>query len=173
MIIVKPQNCSGCVRCQVNCSFFHTGSVGRSRSRVKVVKIEEMGIDYPVLCGQCKERFCTRCPESAIEIGPYGQVVVSPTLCVACGTCETLCPIGAIELFQEIPYVCDLCGGEPRCVKECNMGAIEYEPGSGETVSLEPLKEGGRGRSPETKRIKYALEMTRDLREQWKSSVGG
>jgi len=138
-----------------------------------VVKIEEMGIDYPVLCGQCKERFCTRCPESAIEIGPYGQVVVSPTLCVACGTCETLCPIGAIELFQEIPYVCDLCGGEPRCVKECNMGAIEYEPGSGETVSLEPLKEGGRGRSPETKRIKYALEMTRDLREQWKSSVGG
>lgn len=172
MILVNPQKCSGCLRCQVSCSFFHTGSVGRSRSRVRVVKIEEIGIDYPVFCRQCKERFCTRCPESAIELGPSGQIIVSPTLCVPCGTCETLCPIGAIELFEDIPYVCDLCGGDPRCVKQCNTGAIWYEPDSNEPISLKAFKEGGRGQSPEAKRVHYAVAMTKDLREHWKSGVG-
>jgi len=138
-----------------------------------VVKIEEMGIDYPVLCRQCKERFCTRCPESAIEIGPSAQVIVSPTLCVSCGTCETLCPIGAIELFDDIPYVCDLCGGQPRCVTQCNMGAIEYKPDSNEPISLEPFRKAARGQTPETKRLSYVFEMTRELRKQWKSGVGG
>lgn len=172
MIRVDPQKCSGCLRCQVTCAFFHTGRVGRSRSRVNVVKIEAMGIDYPVICQQCKERYCTRCPESAIEIGAYGQIIVSPTLCVSCGTCEKLCPIGAIELHDDIPYVCDLCGGEPRCVEQCNMGAIWYEPDAGDSISLKVFKKKGRGQDPETKRVHYALEMTKDLRERWESSVG-
>lgn len=172
MIVIHPELCSGCERCQVNCSFFHSGSVGRSRSRVKVVKVEELGIDYPVICRQCKERYCTRCPESALEVGPLGQIVVSPTLCTACGTCETLCPIGAIEVYNDIPYVCDLCGGDPRCVAQCNMGAIEYVPGESGTVSLAPYKKESRGLGPEEKRVRFALDRTRELREAWKASVG-
>jgi Fe-S-cluster-containing hydrogenase component 2 len=172
MIVIHPERCSGCERCQVNCSFFHAGSVGRSRSRVKVVKIEETGIDYPVICRQCRERYCTRCPESALEVGPLGQIVASPTLCTACGTCETLCPIGAIELYGDIPYVCDLCGGDPRCVAQCNMGAVEYLPDEIETVSLAPFKKESRGLGPEEKRVRFALDQTRALRETWKTSVG-
>ena len=136
MITINPENCSGCIRCEVNCSFFHTGRVGRSRARVKVVKIEDIGIDYPVICRQCEERYCAKCPESAIEIGPEGQMIVSPTLCTSCGICETLCPIGAIELYDGIPYVCDLCGGKPRCVEQCNMGAINYASEHDQPVSL-------------------------------------
>lgn len=172
MIVIHPETCSGCERCQVYCSFFHSGSVARSRSRVKVVKVEDIGLDYPVICRQCKERYCLRCPESALEVGSLGQIVASPTLCTACGTCETLCPIGAIELHNDIPYVCDLCGGDPRCVAQCNMGAIEYLPHGIRTESLEAFKTQSKDLGPEEKRVRFALDRTRHLREAWKASVG-
>lgn len=167
MITLELEKCSGCSRCEVHCSFFHSGKVGRSGARIKVVKVEEIGIDYPVVCQHCKERYCVKCPEEAIEIGPLGQIVVSPTLCTACGTCEIMCPIGAIQLFEEIPYVCDLCGGQPRCVEACTMDAIHYEPDVTDTVSLKEYKKGSRGQLPEQKRLRYAMVGSRELRDRW------
>jgi len=167
MILIDPARCSGCSRCEVSCSFFHTGRVSRSRARVRVVKVEELGLDYPVLCRQCAERYCTRCPESALEIGDLGQVVVSPTLCTGCGVCQALCPVGAIELHREIPYVCDLCGGSPRCVEACNLKAVTFAPEESETVSLREFKAKARSLSPEEKRVRFALARTKELRESW------
>jgi len=167
MIILDLSKCSGCSRCEVNCSFFHSGKIGRSGARIKVVKIEDIGIDYPVVCQQCKERYCAKCPEEAIEIGALGQVIVSPTLCTACGTCEIMCPIGAIELYEEIPHVCDLCGGDPRCVKACTLDAIHYEPDATEAVNLKEFKKGSRGLDPEEKRLRYVLSCAEQLRQNW------
>jgi Fe-S-cluster-containing hydrogenase component 2 len=157
MITLALENCSGCSRCEVHCSFFHSGKIGRSGARIKVVKIEDLGID----------------PENAIEIGSLGQIIVSPTLCTACGTCEIMCPIGAIQLFEEIPYVCDLCGGDPRCVKACTMDAIHYEPEVTETVSLKNFKKESRRRNPEEKRLRYAMTCSQDLREAWIAERSG
>lgn len=167
MIIIEIDKCSGCSRCEVHCSFFHSGKIGRSGARIKVVKNEDLGIDFPVVCRQCRERYCTQCPEKAIEIGPLGQVIVSPTLCTACGVCESMCPIGAIELFEGIPYVCDLCGGDPRCVKACTPNAIRYEPDVRDRVSLKPQKKGSRHLTPEEKRLRYTLRASKDLRDRW------
>ena len=167
MITLELDKCSGCSRCEVNCTFFHSGRIGRSAARIKVVKIEDLGIDYPVVCQQCREQYCTHCPENAIEIGQLGQVIVSPTLCTACGTCEIMCPIGAIELFEEIPRVCDLCGGDPRCVKACTLGAIHYAPDVSGTISLKEFKKGSRHLDSEEKRLRYALASAKDQREQW------
>lgn len=173
MITLALEKCSGCSRCEVHCSFFHSGKIGRSGARIKVVKIEDQGIDFPVICQHCKERYCAKCPEKAIEIGSEGQIVVSPTLCTACGLCETLCPIGAIELYEEIPYVCDLCGGEPRCVEACTMDAIRLEPDFTEMVSLKEFKAGSRGLIAEKKRLRYAMACSQDLRDKWVSERGG
>ena len=167
MIILDLARCSGCSRCEVNCSFFHSGKIGRSGARIKVVKIEDIGIDYPVVCQQCRERYCTKCPESAIQVDALGQVSVSPTLCTACGTCEILCPIGAIELYEEIPHVCDLCGGDPRCVKACTLDAISYAPEVSDAVSLKEFKKTSRGLDPEAKRLHYAVALSRELRDRW------
>ena len=167
MITLELARCSGCSRCEVNCAFFHSGKIGRSGARIKVVKIEEIGIDFPVVCQQCRERYCTKCPENAIEIGPQGQIIVSPTLCTACGTCEIMCPVGAIELFEEIPHVCDLCGGDPRCVKACTLDAINYEPDVTDAVSLNAFKKGSRGLDPEAKRLRYVLSCAEQLRQNW------
>jgi Fe-S-cluster-containing hydrogenase component 2 len=173
MITLALENCSGCSRCEVHCSFFHSGKIGRSGARIKVAKIEDLGIDYPVICQHCQERYCTKCPENAIEIGSLGQIIVSPTLCTACGTCEIMCPIGAIQLFEEVPYVCDLCGGDPRCVKACTMDAIHYEPEFTETVSLKDFKKESRRLNPEEKRLRYAMTCSQDLRDGWISERSG
>jgi len=173
MITLALERCSGCSRCEVHCSFFHSGKIGRSGSRIKVVKIEDQGIDCPVVCQQCQERYCTKCPEKAIEVGPHGQIIVSPTLCTACGTCETMCPIGAIQLFEEIPYVCDLCGGDPRCVRACTMDAIHFEPEVTESVSLKEFKKESRRLGPEEKRLQYTLSRSQSLRVQWVSERSG
>jgi len=167
MISVDISKCSGCKRCEVNCSFFRTGKTGRSLSRIKVMKVEEIGIDYPVLCQFCKERFCTQCPEGAIQIGDLGQIIVSPTLCNGCGACERLCPIGAIELYQEIPYVCDLCGGDPRCIKECNLDALCFEPEKREAVSLKEWVHKNKGLSADEKRLNFTLNQADHLRKEW------
>jgi Fe-S-cluster-containing hydrogenase component 2 len=167
MITLDVSKCSGCSRCQVHCSFFHSGKVGRSGARIKVVKFEDTGIDFPVVCQQCRERYCTKCPEHAIEIGPLGQVVVSPTLCTVCGTCETMCPIGAIELYEDIPFVCDLCGGEPRCVSACTLDAIRYDPRAVESVSIKSFKKNSRKLTPEQKRVRFASESSQALRQKW------
>jgi Fe-S-cluster-containing hydrogenase component 2 len=167
MITLDLVKCSGCSRCEVNCSFFHSGKIGRSGSRIKVVKIEDIGIDYPVVCQQCRERYCTRCPEKAIRVDSLGQVIVSPTLCTACGTCEILCPIGAIELFEEIPLVCDLCGGDPRCVQACTLDALRYDPEVTGVISLKEFKKPSRGLHPEAKRLRYVIALSQGLRARW------
>ena len=167
MITLDLARCSGCSRCEVNCSFFHSGKIGRSGARIKVVKIEDIGIDYPVVCQQCRERYCAKCPEKAIQVDSLGQVIVSPTLCTACGTCEILCPIGAIELFEEIPLVCDLCGGDPRCVKACTLDAIHYDPEVTGAISLKDYKKSSRGLNPEEKRLRYVIALSQELRDRW------
>ena len=167
MITLDLARCSGCSRCEVNCSFFHSGKIGRSGARIKVVKVEEIGLDYPVVCQQCVERYCTKCPEKAIQVDTLGQIIVSPTLCTACGTCEIMCPIGAIELYEEIPHVCDLCGGDPRCVKACTLDAIRFEPDLSGAVTLKDFKKASRGLGPEEKRVRFALAMSRELRDSW------
>jgi carbon-monoxide dehydrogenase iron sulfur subunit len=167
MISVDLSKCSGCRRCEVNCSFFRTGKTGRALSRIRVMKVEGTGIDFPVLCQLCKERPCTRCPRDAIHIGDLGQIIVSPTLCNACGSCERSCPIGAIELYQEIPYVCDLCGGDPRCIKECNLGALIFEPGKSGIVSLKRWSRRNKNLAPEQKRLNFTLDQASRLRREW------
>jgi carbon-monoxide dehydrogenase iron sulfur subunit len=173
MITIDISLCSGCRRCEVHCSFFHSGKVGRSGARMKVVKIEDQGIDFPVVCQMCKERYCRRCPEKAIDIGELGQVIVSPTLCVACGTCEKKCPVGAIELYEEIPHVCDLCGGDPHCVKACTMGAISFDASIKEKISLKKFRTSKEVLGTEEKRTRFALEESRKLRDHWETKRRG
>jgi Na+-translocating ferredoxin:NAD+ oxidoreductase RNF subunit RnfB len=31
-------------------------------------------------------------------------------------------------MFDDLVYVCDLCGGSPKCVDACTEGAITYIP---------------------------------------------
>jgi len=167
MLVIDPGKCSGCRRCETHCSFYHSGKTGHWGARIKVEKIEILGMDIPIVCHQCKEHYCTKCPQNAISITDRGSIEVSPTLCNLCFACETLCPIGAIQIYNEIPYVCDLCGGAPRCVDACEMGAIVFKPDIKQSVSLSSFKKKTKKMSPEKKRYDYAKHKSHAIRENW------
>ena len=120
-----------------------------------------------MVCQQCAERYCVACPENALVLGPLGQVVVSPTLCSECGACTRSCPIGAIEPVDGIAYVCDLCGGDPRCVPACTQGAISFASGAAGTVELAAFKPGSERLAPSHKRAVYVHALGRAVRDGW------
>jgi len=167
MLLIDASKCSGCRRCETHCSFYHSGKTGHHGSRIKVEKVEMIGLDFPVVCHQCKEHYCTRCPQKAISVTKRGSIEVSPTLCDLCGLCEKLCPVGAIEIYNDIPQVCDLCGGNPRCVIACEMDAIRLDPTLSQNVSLAPLKKKTAQLSPAEKRHQRARQEGKILREGW------
>lgn len=153
--------------CETACAMYHTGRVNRNMARIKVVQLFQRGLDGPVVCLQCQERFCLDCPSHAITIGNKGQIIISPTLCTFCGKCERNCPIGAIELFNNSVYVCDLCGGSPKCVEVCTEGALTYFPES-ERPSLAEFVNDGSKLNPSEKRMRYIETLGREVRKVWR-----
>jgi len=166
MIRVDLSRCTGCRRCEAACAFFHTGRINPELARIKVTHLYESGVDGPVVCQQCEERFCLACPDDALSLGDYGEVVVSPTVCTLCGACEKSCPIGAVTLFRGFVYVCDLCGGDPKCVRACTEGAIAWE--RGKPPSLAETEIQTRGMNPQEKRQHYLSRRGEELRKRWK-----
>lgn len=169
MIKVDISKCTGCRMCETACSFYHTGAVNRHMARIKVVNLYGIGIDGPVLCRQCEERYCLDCPGNALSVGPLGQVIASPTLCTLCKKCERNCPIGAVEVFNDIVYVCDSCGGSPRCVEACTEGALTYTPGEKAKISLEELKEETKKMNSIERRSHYITKLGQELRNKWRN----
>ncbi len=168
MIRVDINKCTGCKKCESVCAFFHTGRINNRLSRVKVTNLYEIGIDGPVTCIQCEERYCLCCPVDALSLGPLGQVIVSPTLCTLCDACEKACPIGAIEKFKDFVYVCDLCGGNPRCMEACTEGAITYEAGNKKFPSLVTIKKETNKMNPSQKRYFFLNKLCSEIRKKWR-----
>ena len=168
MIKVDISKCTGCKKCETVCAFVRSGKVSNRLARMKVSNLYEIGVDAPVACVQCEERYCLRCPEDAISVGPYGQIIVSQTRCTLCGVCEKACPIGAIEIFNDIVYVCDLCGGRPQCVDACTEGAIISKLEEKEGPSLEALQEETRKMNPSQKRNHYIKKLSSGVRKDWR-----
>ncbi len=169
MIKTDISKCTGCRMCETACAFYHTSKINRNVSRIKVQNLYETGIDGPAVCTQCKERYCLDCPVEAISTGSMGEVVVLSTACTLCGKCERNCPIGAIEIFEETVYVCDLCGGSPRCVEACTEGAVTFVPGEAGTVGLEAFKKESKGLNASERRARYIAQLGKRLRKQWRN----
>jgi Fe-S-cluster-containing hydrogenase component 2 len=156
--------------CETACAFFHSGKVNRHLSRIKLINLYEIGIDGPVLCVQCSERYCLDCPEKAITVGDLGEIVVSMTNCVLCKKCERNCPIGAIEIFDNMVLVCDLCGGTPKCVKACTEKALTYIKDDREKESLAEIKRLSSKMNTSEKRVLYINKIGKKIREDWDQS---
>lgn len=127
-VIANPDSCSGCRICQMICSLTHEGAIDIERSRIRVTSDPFKGTSTIVVCRQCHDAPCYyACPESAIGFDrTNGAVVIDGERCNGCRRCEEACPFDAI-LFSEgdrKAYKCDLCGGDPECVKWCPMNSL-------------------------------------------------
>jgi Fe-S-cluster-containing dehydrogenase component len=68
------------------------------------------------------------CPENAIFKNERGVIAIHINKCTKCGECVAACTYGMIEQYDSgVPYKCDLCGGSPACVAECNFGALVFK----------------------------------------------
>ena len=130
VLVVDPDKCTTCRLCELVCSERHTGAYRPSWSHIRVAVNVEDALYYPRVCIQCDEAPCIdKCPTDALVRDPQtNAVVVIAEKCNACGECETACPYGAIYLWDSMAHKCDLCGGDPECVRFCAPGALCYEP---------------------------------------------
>jgi Fe-S-cluster-containing dehydrogenase component len=57
-----------------------------------------------------------------------GIVKINSIECIGCQTCNIVCPPRIPKFFPErkVSIKCDLCDGDPACVKYCSTMAISY-----------------------------------------------
>lgn len=130
VLMIDFEKCTGCRQCELVCSVSHDGISNPSRSRINVVKWEAEGLYIPVSCQQCEDAPCmTVCPVKAISREKsLDYVKVDYDVCIGCRACVTACPFGAMSfnIMDKKVFKCDLCEGEPICVRFCEVKALEY-----------------------------------------------
>ena len=126
--VIIPRNCTGCRTCELSCAMVKgkAGALGQSRIRVFPAGKDEY---VQMNCLQCAEAACAAvCPTKALARNERPRAVeLAADLCIGCGLCESACPFGHIQFddASKKPLKCDLCGGEPACVKFCPHRALE------------------------------------------------
>ena len=138
MLHIDPFKCDGCKECETACAARHTGNRRIARRRIGVLGSGPGNGDgkgtffVPSTCQQCVDPPCMAiCPKNAIrrEHDPE-RVVLDTSLCVGCTMCVSACPTGSMAFAHDVglPYKCELCDGDPQCVRVCERRALEYLP---------------------------------------------
>ncbi|MBW1804550.1 MAG: 4Fe-4S dicluster domain-containing protein, partial [Deltaproteobacteria bacterium] len=106
------------------------GVANPMRSRIKIMKWEAEGLYIPMTCQQCEDAPCMNvCPVKAISRDEsMGLVEVDYDVCIGCRSCVTVCPFGAMSynVKDRRVFKCDLCDGDPQCVRFCDVEAVVY-----------------------------------------------
>ena len=125
-LYVHPEKCTGCRECSIACSLNKFGECNPKKAAITVVRDEFNRYEFPIVCFQCDDPVCLKfCHQNAYEIKD-GVVIRDPDRCIGCRLCAVLCPYNAVTTIDDEIIKCDLCDGDPKCVKYCSTGAIEY-----------------------------------------------
>jgi carbon-monoxide dehydrogenase iron sulfur subunit len=129
-LIIDYEKCVGCESCEQACSAKNTGIVNPALSRIGVVKRQLGTENIPIVCQQCESAPCMAiCPVKAISLDEeLGRIIVDYDICIGCRMCVAICPFGCMLFDEENRKVfkCDLCDGDPICVRFCEHQAIQY-----------------------------------------------
>jgi class I fructose-bisphosphate aldolase len=146
---IDMNKCTGCCICSIACALSHSGTNHPNYYAIHVEKEFPKKLS-PHVCIHCK-KCVTACPESAIlvdENDSHLKIDASKcNLCVNSGIndpselkCVEICPTRVIkppiyapnpsnsqnitQYPQNIPLICDFCGGYPECVEWCPNEAV-------------------------------------------------
>ena len=127
IILIDPDKCTGCHRCEIACSIKHFGVCSPSYSRIKIHEFLDVNTFIPVTCQACEDAICINvCPMNARVRQASGTVVTDEERCVGCRGCIYACPFGASMVNPETGKTmsCDRCVDDesgPWCVRACKM----------------------------------------------------
>jgi carbon-monoxide dehydrogenase iron sulfur subunit len=117
------ERCTGCQRCELACSIHHDGWMWPEASRVRIF-MPFPGVEVPHLCAQCDDYPCVEsCPVDALSVDEKTTaVIVDRDACISCGKCIEACPgdVPTLHPGDNKANICDLCDGDPECVKVCH-----------------------------------------------------
>ena len=129
VLVYNADRCTGCGLCELICSLFHTGTCNPERSRIRILRMEQKGVNIQMFCQQCEDAACiAACPVSAINRNEStGTIEIDYELCMKCENCITECPFKGVHFDHVDDKIinCDLCGGDPKCVMFCQTRALE------------------------------------------------
>ncbi len=140
-LTVIPEQCSDCRICELVCAIKHFGVNNPKKAAIRVVNTYPHPVmRMPVVCSQCRVPACAQvCPVGALT-WVEGIVRLDKETCISCFKCVDACPFGAIYAHDDCDYPikCDMCGGDPECVRNCPTGALRLIPeyALGETKRL-------------------------------------
>ena len=144
LLVVNSDICTGCVRCESNCTTVNDGKVSYSNSRIKVTRnllLNNNGIGmyanltdggswtyFPDTCRQCEPAPCAEiCPVEAIYTDDRGVKMVNEDTCIGCGMCTPSCPWEMITVNADtnkaIKCICCYV-----CIEGCPTGALKMIP---------------------------------------------
>jgi Fe-S-cluster-containing hydrogenase component 2 len=130
ILFIDPEKCTGCRLCETVCSMQHEKVCNPALARIHVAKWETKGLYIPVVCMHCESPICEQvCPVKAIKRDEKtGAVLINYDVCVGCRLCALYCPFAGAQIDSKKGRVlkCDLCDGEPLCVKFCDPQALQY-----------------------------------------------
>jgi Fe-S-cluster-containing hydrogenase component 2 len=129
-------SCTGCRLCEIACSLIKEQKIQPGISRI-LVRQYYPGVEFPVACYQCgAEAKCVEaCPVSALAVDTskkLNTISIDTTRCTrtaqnsVCTLCLDQCPGLAVSFHPttKAPLICDICGGDPECVKVCPSATI-------------------------------------------------
>lgn len=172
-ITVHADKCTGCKVCELACYYSKSRKFNPHKSRIRIVKLDRVGVDYPILCKFCSNPACIAgCPEGALYQDQNNIIRVDEVKCKGCWEfCVNSCEFGAIFFDGErrLPLICDLCHGEPACVKWCPTLALETK-GNYICGEVEPKRIGEKSEALQKpsspiwqKRKSYAMKKAKAL----------
>lgn len=130
-VIHNQDICSGCRTCEIVCSVYHEGIANPSLSRIQWDKrVMDACITNIMMCKQCPGAECVAvCPNGSLYVDPEtGARVINADECVGCQLCLNACPVSPSMIrynaAKNVCFKCNLCDGDPQCVKHCPTGAL-------------------------------------------------
>lgn len=125
--------CTECNVCEVACSLAHSpdGTINPRYSRLRIdhaptkpSKVNPLGIGFVAeICHHCgNPPPCAEvCPTDAFYYDPETMAaVIDQDQCIQCMECIPGCPFDVVFVAPSGEVLkCDLCGGDPVCVKAC------------------------------------------------------
>lgn len=133
-LMTNPTTCVGCRTCEIVCSLSHDGICQPNIARIHTVYDPLHSLSklcaMPYACKQCNMADCyLACEYDALVLDKKtGARVIDPEKCQACGECFAACPWDMVvhNEAKDTYSKCDLCGGDPQCVKYCPADAIKF-----------------------------------------------